>query len=56
MKISLIVYFTLIGIALLISAHEHGTPKEGKNSFWNTLVSVILSIVMIMWIAEWSIN
>lgn len=56
MNYGLIVGFILLFINLLIYAYEHGKPKEGINSFWSGFFTSILTVVLFLWIAGWSLK
>lgn len=44
-----IIYLVLIGVSLLVSAHEHGKPRDGKYNFWTSLVSTAIGVSLLVW-------
>ncbi len=49
MKIPQILMIVLLGISLLLSAKNHGKPKEGNNNFWVSFVSTTISVGLLLW-------
>ena len=47
MNIFAIIYLILVGISLLIQAHRHGKPKEGKENFWVTFIATIITLMLL---------
>ena len=38
----------LMGVALLLAAHKHGTPRTGLNSFWASLFAAAIEIALLL--------
>lgn len=49
MKIPQTILLVLLAIELLISANQHGQPKNGKISFWETLIGALILISILNW-------
>lgn len=44
-----VLLLVLYGGSLLISAHDHGKEKTGKNNFWVTFISMCIVLAILHW-------
>ena len=44
-----IIYLTLMFLSLGIALEQHGTPKEGVNNFWVSLIVTAISVSLLAW-------
>ena len=42
-------YVLLMLSSLLLSAHDHGKPKEGNHNFWYSLIALIITTSLLYW-------
>lgn len=49
MGIPQIIIIVLYAMTLLVSAHEHGKPREGKTNFWISLLGVAIIFGLLIW-------
>lgn len=49
MSIPAILILVLYGLALLVSANQHGKPKTGVESFWSAAIGVGLQVGLLWW-------
>jgi hypothetical protein len=48
MGISQIIMLVLLGINLLLGAHEHVKEKTGNHNFWISAISVVLFLTLLI--------
>jgi len=53
MQTSSIVFFSLMGVSLLLNAYMHGKPRS-NNDFWSALLSLIIIILLVGWMMKWN--
>jgi len=44
-----IIYLTLVGVGLLLSAYLHGKPKRGTENVFVTLVGQAMMVALLWW-------
>lgn len=49
MRAPQIIWLTINLLGLGISLAKHGEPKEGKYSFWWTLLSLLINVALLYW-------
>jgi hypothetical protein len=42
-----IIYLSVLLISLLISANQHGKPKEGNYNFWTNLLAYTIGFIIV---------
>lgn len=42
-----IIYLLLLSTGLLLSANQHGKPKEGKHNFWYQAISTLITLALL---------
>lgn len=56
MNYGLIIYYALIFICLLQSAHRHGKQRQETENFLTTLAASVLTLVIVWWALGWKID
>lgn len=46
-RICIVLLMALFLISLLLNANQHGKPKEGKNNFWTSFITIIIEMTLI---------
>lgn len=49
-------YCALLFAGLLMSAHNHGKPKTGKENFWTSASASFLMLIIILWAMHWKVK
>lgn len=44
-----IIWLVLAVLGLCIAAHDHGKPRKGVHSFWNTLTAGLIVFGLLLW-------
>jgi len=55
MNIYLWIIYGLLFTSLLLGARLHGSNETGKNNFWATLISTILTLVLVWGALGWKL-
>lgn len=49
MRAPQIIMIALFAINLCLNAYLHGKPREGKYSFWTTLIGQAMKVGLLLW-------
>lgn len=52
MRIVTIIFIVISAIGLLLSAHDHGKPRDNEN-FWIRFISTVISWTLLLWSWGW---
>ncbi len=56
MSVPAVIYLILTVIGLMVSANQHGKPKDGIHSIWGVIIGSGISISLLYWGGFFTVN